>query len=206
MPSGVSHGSAPPAGCAPAVFSKAIVAKFGIRLIGYHYSTGEARGSPPLVMVRMLVADDAVELVRTVILQRGLARQVGDADYPAEPGFGTELLGRYHAVRAVERASHDLDPRPVDAAKAQRRAAGGAEIALGDRGGAECGRLAPGPGEVGAVNVGERRERRAGGLLAHTAMTDADLHRRRRQGKADRAALAAAGQDGFGRRGHAPSV
>src|SRR5258708_21558785 len=145
MPSGVSQGSAPPGGCARAVFSKAIVAKFGTRLIGYHYSTGEARGSPLLVMVRMLVADDAVELVRTVILQRGLARQVGDADHPAEPGFGAELLGRYHPVRAVEPAGHDLDARPVDAAKAQRRAAGGAEIALGDGGGAERGWLAAGP-------------------------------------------------------------
>src|ERR1700686_4712318 len=79
MPSGVSHGSAPPAGSARAVFSKAIFAKFGMRLIGYHYSTGDARGTPPLVMVRMLVADDAAQLVRSIVLQRGLARQVGDA-------------------------------------------------------------------------------------------------------------------------------
>src|SRR5260370_32292897 len=145
MPSGVSHGSVPPAGCARAGFSKAIVAKFGMRLIGYHYSTGGARGSPPLVMVRMLVADDAVELVRTVILHRGLARHVGDADHPAQPGFGAELLGRYHPVRAVERAGHDLDSSAVDAAEAQRRAAGGAEITVGDGGGAERGWLAAGP-------------------------------------------------------------
>src|SRR5260370_55428 len=166
MPTGVSHGSASPAGCARAGFSKAIFAKFGMRLIGYHYSTGSARGSPPLIMVRMLVADDAVDLVRTVILQRGLARQVGDADHPAQPGFGAELLGRYHPVRAVERAGHDLDSSAVDAAKAQRRAAGGAEITLGDGGGAERGWLAAGPGEIAAVNVSERRERRAGRLLA----------------------------------------
>src|ERR1700737_1267235 len=121
MPSGVSHGSAPLAGSARAVFSKAIFAKFGMRLIGYHYSTGDARDSPPLVMVRMLVADDAVQLVRTVILQRGLARQVGDADHPAEPGFGAELLGRYHPVGAVERAGHDLDPRAVHAGKGEGR-------------------------------------------------------------------------------------
>src|SRR5258706_7137859 len=162
MPSGVSQGSAPPTGSARPVFSKAIFAKFGMRLIGYHYSTCDARGSPPLVMVRMLVADDAVHLVRTVILQRGLARQVGDSDHPAEPGFGAELLGRYHPVGAVKRAGHDLDPRPVDAAKAQRRAARRAKIALGDRRGAERGQLAAGPRGNASVHVSERRERRAG--------------------------------------------
>src|SRR5258707_484454 len=157
-------------------------------------------------MVRMLAADDAVKLLRPVILHRGLAWQVGDAHDPAEPGFGAELLGRYHPVWPVERAGHDLDPRAVDAAKAERCAAGGAEIALGDGGGAERGRLAAGPGEIAAVNVGEGCERRAGRLLAHPAMTDADLHRRRRYRKANRAALAAAGQNGFGRRGHVHSI
>src|SRR5258707_3283103 len=92
------------------------------------------------IMVRMLVADDATKLVRPVVLQRGLARQVGDADHPAEPGFGAELLGWYHPVRPVEGAGHDLDPRAVDAAEAERGAAIPAEIALGDRGGAERGR------------------------------------------------------------------
>src|SRR6476660_8052112 len=56
-----------------------------------------------LIMVRMLMADDAVNLVRSVVLQRGLARQIGDRDHPAEPGFGAELLDRNHPVRAVER-------------------------------------------------------------------------------------------------------
>src|SRR6478672_12937300 len=106
-------------------------------------------------MVRMLVADDAAKLVRAVVLQRGLARQIGDADHPAEPGFGAELLGRYHPVRPVECAGHDLDPRAVDAAKAQRRAAIRAEIALGNGGGAERRWLAAGPGEIAAVNFSE---------------------------------------------------
>ena len=148
-------------------------------------------------MVRMLVADDAAKLVRTVILQRGLARHVGDRHHPAEPGFGAELLGRYQLVGAVERAGHDLDPRTIDAAKAQRRAAIPAEITLGKGRGAERGRLAPGPGEIAAVDVSEGRERRAGRLLAHPAMTDADFHRRRRQRKANGAALTAAGQNGL---------
>src|SRR6266446_1466994 len=187
------------------------VCKSDIRKIRYaahasHYSTCDARGSPPLIMIRMLVADDAGKLFRAVVLQRGLARQIGDADHPAEPGFGAELLGRYHPVRPVERTGHDLDPRAVDAAEAERRAAIPAEIALGDGGGAERGRFAAGPGEVAAVNVREGCKWRAGGLLAHPAMTDADFHRRCRHRKADGAALAAAGQDGFRRRIHAPSV
>src|ERR1700737_630425 len=172
MPSGVSHGSAPLAGSARAVFSKAIFAKFGMRLIGYHYSTGDARGSPPLVMVRMLVADDAAQLVRSIVLQRGLARQVGAAAPPAEPGFGAELLGRYHPVRTVERTGHDLDPGAVDAAKAERRAAGGAKITLGNGGGTEGGGFTAGPGEIAALDIGEGGERRAGRLLAHPEMTD----------------------------------
>src|SRR6267154_3481915 len=135
-------------------------------------------------MVRMLAADDAVQLLRPVILHRGLAWQVGDAHHPAEPGFGAELLGRYHPVWPVERAGHDLDPRAVDAAKAERRAAIGAKIAHRDGGGPERGWLAAGPGEIAALNVSEGRERRAGRFLAHPAVTDADLHRRRRHRKA----------------------
>src|SRR3981081_1092909 len=129
-----------------------------------------------LVMVRMLVADDAAKLVRTVVLQRGLAWHVGDRHHPAEPGFGAKLLGRHHMVGPVEGAGHDLDSRAVDAAKAQRRAAVGAEIAHRDGGGAERGGLAPGPAESAAVDVGEGREWRAGRLLAHPAVADADLH------------------------------
>src|SRR6202011_4647292 len=171
MPSGVSHGPAPPAGSARAVFSNAIFAKFGMRLMVLIITHATPGGRHPLIMVRMLAADDAVNPVRAVVLQRGLARQIGDATHPAEPGFGAELLGRYHPVGAVEGAGHDLDPRAVDAAKAERRAAIGAEIALGDGGGAERGGLAAGPGEIAAVNVGERRERCARRLLAHPAMT-----------------------------------
>src|SRR6266851_1942054 len=106
-------------------------------------------------MVWMLVADDAVQLVRSIILQRGVARHVGDRYHPAEPGFGAELLGRHHPVGAVERAGHDLDPWAVDAAKAERGAAIPAEMALGDGRGAERGRLAASPGEIAIFNVGE---------------------------------------------------
>src|SRR3984893_14336821 len=133
-------------------------------------------GAPFSIMVGMLVADDTAKLVRTIVLQRGLARQIGDGHHPAEPGFGAELLGRFHPVRTVERTGHDLDPGAVDAAKAERRAAGGAKITLGNRGGTEGGGFTAGPGEIAALDIGEGGERRAGRLLAHPAMTDADLH------------------------------
>src|SRR5260370_2634209 len=206
MPSGVSQGSAPPAGSAGAACSKAMFAKFGMRLIVPIIAHAAPGGRHPSIMVRMLVADDAAKLVRTVVLQRGLAGHVGDRHHPAEPGFGVELVARHHPVRAVEGAGHDRDPRTVNAAKAQRRAAVFAVVALRDRGGAECGRLAVGPAEIGAVDVGEGGERRAGGLLAHPAMTDADFYGRCRQRKADCAALAAAGQKRLCNRGHASSV
>src|SRR4051812_22775307 len=148
MPSGVSHGSALAANPAGAAFSNAIFAKFGMRLMGYQYSTADGPGRHPSIMVRMLVADDGSELFRPVILQRGLARQVGDADPPAEPGFGAILPGRHQLVGAVEGPRHDLDPRAADTAEAQGRAAVGAEIAHRDGRGLERRRLAAGPAEI----------------------------------------------------------
>src|SRR5664279_4847042 len=94
-----------------------------MRLILSTIAHAISAGRYPLIMVRMLVVDDAIQLVRAVILQCGLARQVGDSHHPAEPGFGAELLGRHDQVRAVERAGHDLDSGAVDAAEAERCAA-----------------------------------------------------------------------------------
>src|SRR5215212_2775591 len=202
MPSGVSHGSAPPSGSAPAVLSNAIFAKSGMRLIGPIIAHA-ALGGRVSIMVRMLVADDVLELIPTIVLQGSLARQVGDADHPAKSGLTAELLRRHHPVRAVEGAGHDLDLRTFDAAEAERRAALGAKVALGDGGRAERGGLAAGPGEVPAIDFGERRKRRARCLLAHPAMTNADPRRGRRHGEANGAALAAAGQNGLSLRGHA---
>src|SRR5690349_12652439 len=126
-------------------------------------------------MIRMLVAGDGRHLVRAVILHGGLAWQVGNPHHPAEPGFRAVLPDRDHPVRLVDSAGHDLDPRTVDAAEAERRAARRAEIALCNRGRSERGGLAPGPGEVALLDIGERGEGRAGCLLTHPAMTDADL-------------------------------
>src|SRR5581483_5694341 len=70
------------------------------------------------IMIRMLVADDGCHLLRAVILLRGLARHVGDAHDPAEPGFRAVLPCRDQPVRLVEGAGHDLDARAVDAAEA----------------------------------------------------------------------------------------
>src|SRR5437763_9705168 len=113
----------------------------------------------------MLMADDGCHLLRSVVLLRGLARQVGDTYDPAEPGFGSILPCRYHVIRAVEGAGHDLDTRAVDAAEAERRAAGRAEIAHCDRGGLERRRRALGPCKVGFLDVGIGGERRASRLL-----------------------------------------
>src|SRR2546423_13354959 len=99
-----------------------------------------------LIVVWMLVADDALDLVGTVVLERRPARQVRDRDRPAKPGFAAELLRRHQLVRAVESAGHDLDLRTADTAETERRAAIGTEAALGNRGRAERGRRPPGPG------------------------------------------------------------
>src|SRR5947209_5456237 len=205
MPSGVSHGSASPEDSRP-VFSKAIFAKSGMWLIALIVTHLAPEGRYLSIVVRMLVADDSAKLIRTVVLQRRLARQVGDPYHPSKPGFAAELLGRHHPVRAVECAGHDLDSRTVEAAEAQRCAAVGAEIALGDGGGAERGGLAAGPGEIVAVDIGKGSERGAGCLLTHPAMANADLYRGCRKRKANGAALAAAGQNNVCRRSHAHSI
>src|SRR5437667_10120714 len=119
MPSGVSHGAALPTNPAGAVCSKAIFAKFGMRLMGYQYSTATVGGRHPLIMVGMLVAGNGPHLLRSVILQRGLAWQVGDADHPAEPGFGAKLPRRHQPVGAIESPGHDLDFRTADTAETQ---------------------------------------------------------------------------------------
>src|SRR5580692_3664823 len=126
-------------------------------------------------MIRMLMADDAVQLVLAVALQRGLAWKVRYRNHPAEPGLGPILPDRDQPVRPVEGASHDLDTRTVDAAEAEWCAAVPAKIAFGDRRRAERGRLASGPGKVALFDLGERGERRSGCLLTHAAMADADL-------------------------------
>src|ERR1700680_3912369 len=74
-----------------------------------HHITTTPRGSPPLIMVRMLMAGNATELLRTIVLQRGLARQVGDRHHPAEAGFGTELLDRHQPGRPVESGGCGLE-------------------------------------------------------------------------------------------------
>src|SRR5262249_51158350 len=112
-------------------------------------------GTPNLIMIRMLVADDGRHLLRPLILHRGLARQVWGPNHPAEPGFGAILPRRRHAIGPVERAGHDLDLRSVDAAKTQRRAARRAKAALRDRGGAEEGRLALGPDQIAPLDGGK---------------------------------------------------
>src|SRR5512140_1760846 len=199
MPSGVSHGSALPDGATLAVRSKAMFAKFGMRLMASTISGCS-------IMIRMLMADDGRHLLRPVILLRGLARQIRDAHHPAEAGFASILTRRHQAVGPVEGAGHDLDPVAVDAAEAERRAAGGAIAAIGDRRGAEERRLALGPGKFRPVDVGEGGERRAARLLAHPAMADRNLVGCCRDRKADRAALAAAGENGFADLGHACSI
>src|SRR4051794_7924692 len=131
MPSGVSQGSAWPAGAVTATGSKATLAKSGMWLMTYlTIFDGAAR---PLIMIRMLVARDARHLVRSVILQRGLARKVRDPDHPAEPGLRSVLPGRHQSVGPIEGAGQDLDAGAIDAAEAQGRAAVLAEVALGDR-------------------------------------------------------------------------
>src|SRR5579863_1746185 len=157
-------------------------------------------------MIRMLVADDGPKLLGTVVLHGRLARQIGDRHHPTEAGFAAILLDRHHPVRPVEGAGHDLDPGTIDPAEAERRAAIPAKVALGDRGGTECGRLAAGPGEIAFFDVGEGGKWRAGGFLAHPAMADTHFPGRRGERKANGAALATAGQNGFCSRGHGVSA
>src|SRR6188768_2088089 len=140
MPSGVSHGSAPPAGLARAVLSKAIFAKFGMRLMGFHYSTGDfgerySQSWSGCWWLTMLPSFSAPKFCSVVWLGR-LATPT------THPSRDSVPYCWHHPVGAVERSGHDLDPRTIDQTVTQRGAAIAAEIALGDRGRAECSGLA----------------------------------------------------------------
>ena len=126
-------------------------------------------------MVRMLVADDACRASPA----RNSAAWSGSADWrcrpPSRAGIRFHIAGSAPPGRGGRSvAGHDLDPGAADAAEAQRRAAGGAEIALGDRGGFERRRLAAGPAKVRVLDIGEARRMARRRLLAHPAMADAD--------------------------------
>src|SRR6185436_5315512 len=121
-------------------------------------------------------------------------------------GLGSRGVGRDDAVRAVKASGRKFDHVSVERAIAQRRAAGGAEVALGDRRRAEGGRLAAGPGKVLVPDVGERNEWTADRLLAHPAMAKPYLHRARIDGETHGAALAASSENRFSVLRHAHSI
>ena len=49
------------------------------------HNTGAPLRDVILIMVRMLMADDARHPLRSVVFERGMARQIGDRHHPAEP-------------------------------------------------------------------------------------------------------------------------
>jgi hypothetical protein len=147
-------------------------------------------------MVRMLVADDAAKLVGPVVLQRGLARRLATpTTQPSRDSVPNCRVG-------ITRSGRSKAPVMISirGPSMRRKLSGVPQSAQKSRSAIEEERNAAGLPRVQAkspVNVGKRRKRRAGGLLAHPAMTDADFDRQRRHRKADGAALAAAGQKGL---------
>ncbi len=98
------------------------------------------------IMVRMLVADDGGHLFRSVVLQRGLARQVDDGRDPAEPGsvpycrIGTRRSGRSKAPVMISMRGPSMRPKlrgvpqaaqkPRSAIEEERNAAGVPRVQL----------------------------------------------------------------------------
>ena len=115
---------------------------------------------------------------------------------PGKRRLGAGRVGGRHALRGVEGSGQQLDDRPARVAVAERRAAGRAEVAHRTRGGPEGRRRAARPGEIAPRHLGQHGKRSGHRLLAHAAMADADLDGLGVDGKAHRAALAAAGVDG----------
>src|SRR5206468_3532436 len=101
---------------------------------------------------------------------------------------------RRSVFRAVEAAERHRDRIGVVVTEGQRGAAGGAEVAVAQRGAGEGGGGATRPGEIAAPNRGERRERTAHRLLAHAAMAQMNPFRRAGNQVTYSAALATAGQ------------
>ena len=143
---------------------------------------------------------------------RNSAAWSGSADWRSpttqpKPGFGAVTAGRHHAVGAVERAGHDLDPgrrrcgessaacRRRRRNRARRSTRSGTQPACrGSRRSPSCSMSAK---DANGAPVAFWHIRQWQMLI---------LAGRRRHRKAHGAALAAAGQNGFGRRRHAHSI
>jgi len=121
--------------------------------MGFHYSTGDfgerySQSWSGCWWLTMLPSFSAPKFCSVVWLGR-LATPT------THPSRDSVPYCWHHPVGAVERSGHDLDPRTIDQTVTQRGAAIAAEIALGDRGRAECSGLALGPGEIDVLDVRE---------------------------------------------------
>src|SRR5882757_5029623 len=165
-----------------------------------------APGGRISIVVRMLVADDAVKLFGTGNFKRASAGQIGNPADPSQMGLGARGVGRDDEVRPVEAAGGELNHVSADRPIAERRSTGSTEIALGDRRRAEGRRFAACPCEILVLDVGERYECTANRFLAHPAVTQPYFHWPRIYGEPHGAALTAAGENSLPVRCHAHSI
>src|SRR3984957_3697448 len=126
-----------------------------------------------LIVVWMLAAASLRDIDRPQPILGPRRGKRGEAGEPGQSGFDADLLRWRDVGWAIETADGHRDVVAADQAISQRRAADGAESALGDLRTAVDRRRAPGEGEVLLAHTGKSHERSAAGLLAHPAMADA---------------------------------
>src|SRR5882757_970782 len=165
-----------------------------------------APGGRISIVVRMLVADDAVKLFGTGNFKRASAGQIGNPADPSQMGLGSRGVGRDDEVRPVEAAGGEFNQVSADRPIAERRSTGSAKIALGDRRRAEGCRFAACPREIPELDVGQRYEWAANRFLTHPAVAQAYFDRGRIYREPNGAALTAAGQNSLSVRCHAHSI
>jgi hypothetical protein len=126
----------------------------------------------------VLVVDEALGEVPRDELVDALARQVGEAPKPRQHALGAELALGPHSFRIIETAGGHADVAAADEMIRERRAAGAAELPLGQARRAKHRRLAARPVQLALLDARERHDRPARRLLAHPAMADAGAGRR----------------------------
>src|SRR5262249_12837682 len=131
--------------------------------------------------------------VRCHILVDGYRREAGETVQPSHSAFNAKMLGWRDVLRVVETADRHRDPFGFVIAKAQRRSAGRAKIAMRQRG---AGKTRGGPArpcEILPAHRDQGGEWSADRLLASPAMAQMNPLRRCGQRVANGTALAAAG-------------
>src|SRR5262249_10168688 len=140
---------------------------------------------------QILMTVDVQDAVLTLPVFGTLGRKRSEATDPGQLALDAKLLYRAYSFRGVQAADCQGDAAALHAVVRQGGAAGTAKVSLCDVRAHEGRRVPARPAQVFALDTRERHERLTGRPLAHPAMANARVLRRREQLIASSSALTA---------------